>query len=253
VAGTASVFACCVDEYKPDLQFKTLLFPKAVSDGLWFPHAFIGGGGLCLRWFRDSFVQPAQEQLEEIYRTLDHEAAQLPPGSNGLIFIPHLGGRNYPYNSDVRGVWAGFSWGHDRKHFYKSILESLAYEYSYYLSIEKSLFPEVQFQEVRVIGGGSKSKVFNQIKANVLGIPYVQVTRDEVGVLGSALIAGFGVGIFDNLEEVARSCITTKHRIEPDPKRHEYYKHFAELYIKMFDVLQPFYHRMSEIASMNEP
>ena len=253
VAGTASVFACCVNEYKPDLEYKTLLFPKAASKGLWFPHAYIAGGGLCLRWFRDGMVKPGQDEMEDIYKVLDQEALSVPPGSDSLMFVPHLGGRNYPYNSEVRGVWAGFSWGHDRKHFYKSMLEALAYEYYYYLKIEKSLFPQVNFKEVRAIGGGSKSRVFNQIKANVLGIPYVQLTRDEVGGLGSAIIAGYGTGIFKSMEEASSRFIGTKNRIEPDMKLNEYYKNYAELYIDMFNMMNPFYERLSRISALERP
>ncbi len=253
VAGTASLLACCVGDYKPDLKFKTLLFSKAVSKGLWFPHAHIGGGGLCLRWFRDGIVKPDWGQMGTMYEVLDNESVHVPPGSDSLMFIPHLGGRKQPYNSEVRGVWAGFSWGHDRRHFYRSMLESVAYEYYYYLNIEKILFPEVNFKEVRVIGGGAKSEVFNQIKANVLGIPYIQLTREEVGTLGSAIIAGYAAGMFSNMEEVAKRFIATKNRIEPDMKLNEYYKNFAELYIDMFDILDPFYDRLSQISAMEKP
>lgn len=253
VAGTASLLACCVDEYKPDLKFKTLLFPKAASKGLWFPHAYISGGGLCLRWFRDGIVKPGEDEFNQIYRMLDNEALDIPAASDSLMFIPHLGGRNYPYNNDVRGTWSGFTWGHERKHFYKSMLEGIAYEYYYYLKIERDLFPNVNFKEVRAIGGGSKSRVFNQIKANVLGIPYVQLNREEVAGLGSAINAGYAVGIFDDMEETAKKFVSTKNRIEPDLKITEYYKNFAELYIDMFGILDPFYKRLADISTIERP
>ena len=253
VAGTASVFACCVDKFNPDLKHKTLLFPKAASKGLWFPHAYIGGGGLCLRWFRDGIIKPDVELVEGAYDVLNEGASEVPAGSDSLMFIPHLGGRNYPYNSEVRGVWAGFSWNHDRRHFYRSMMEAIAYEYYYYLKIQKSLFPEVEFKEVRVIGGGSKSKLFNQIKADVLGLPYVQLTREEVGVLGAAIIAGYGVGIFNNMEETAKKFVSTKNRIEPNMELHEYYKNYAELYSDTFNIMDPFYKKLSKISSIKRP
>ncbi len=253
VAGTAAVFACCVDEFRPDVENKTLIFPKAASEGLFFPHAFIGGGGLCLRWFRDGMVQPSDDELGNMYNTLNDEAEDLPPGSDGLLFVPHLGGRNYPYNSEIRGTWSGYSWGHERKHFYKSIMEAIAYEYYSYLQIEKGLFPEVEFKEVRVIGGGSKSPMFNQIKADVLGIPYVQLDREEVGVLGSAIIAGYGVGLFDDLNETAKRFVNTRNRIEPNMERHAYYKNYAELYKDMINTMDPIYKRMAELAAVPAP
>lgn len=253
VAGTASLLACCVDSFKPDLKYKTLLFPRAASEGLWFPHAFIGGGGLCLRWFRDGIMQPGESLLREAYNILNEEASSVSPGSDSLMFIPHLGGRNYPYDSRVRGIWAGFSWGHDRKYLYRSMLESIAYEYYYYLKIEKELFPEVEFKEMRIIGGGSRSKLFSTIKTNVLGIPSVQLTREEVGVLGSAIIAGYGAGIYGSMEEPAGRFISTKNRIEPDMKLNEYYRNFAETYIDMFNMLGPLYDRLEKLSQLKRP
>ncbi|MDF2614414.1 MAG: xylB [Clostridia bacterium] len=247
VAGTASVFACCVDKFNPDLKHKTLLFPKAASKGLWFPHAYIGGGGLCLRWFRDGIVKPTKEQLEEAYNMLNEEAKDVKPGTDGLLFVPHLGGRNYPYNNEIRGTWAGFSWGHERKHFYKSMMEAIAYEYYYYLSIEKELFKDMQFKEVRVIGGGSKSQLFNQIKADVLGIPYVQVSRTEVGVLGSAICAGYGVGIYKDMEQTAKSFVTTKNCIEPNEKNTKIYQEYANVYLEMIQTMEPIYKKIYQL------
>ena len=248
VAGTASVLACCVDEYRPDNAFKTLIFPKAVPQDLWYPHACVSGGGLCLRWFRDNFTQPSQEALEDFYETLDEESKEVPSGSDSLFFIPHLGGRGYPYDNRMRGAWAGLNWGHDRSHLYKSIMESIAYEYSHFLKIEKSLFPEVEFKEIRSIGGGSKSEVFNRIKANVLGIPYVGLTREEVGELGSAIIAGHSVGIFKDIKETSKSLVSTKSRIEPDMVMHRYYRELTELYSDLLQSLDPFYDRLSKIS-----
>jgi xylulokinase len=223
-----------------------LLFPKAVSEGLWHPHAYIGGGGLCLSWYRDSILQLGAEAGKISYADLDSEAAQIPPGADKLLFIPHLGGRSNPCDSDMRGAWAGLSWSHKRGHFYRSILESIAYEYEIYLSIERELFPEIQFREVHVIGGGAKSQIFNQIKADVLGIPYVEVDCQEVACLGSALIAGKAAGVFENIEKTALAFTKTKNRIEPNPQNYAVYHEYAGLYREMMKDLKPFYRRLSK-------
>ncbi len=251
VAGTASVLACCVTDYRPDLTHKTLFFPQAVVPGLWYPHAFIRGGGLCLRWFRDNIVKPERDQIELIYSILDEAAKNVPAGSDSLFFIPHLGGRQSPYHNEVRGVWAGLSWGHDQRHLYKSILESIAFEYCYYLKIERSLFPEVEFKEIRVFGGGSKSEVFNQIKANILGIPYVQLNRDEVGELGSAIIAGYGIGLFKDMVETTDRFVAPWNRIEPDMKIHKVYQSVVEVYTDLIERLDPFFDTLSNLGSHN--
>jgi len=79
----------------------------------------------------------AKEKGVDPYEILNKKIEKIPPGSDGLIFIPHLGGRVCPYNPYVRGSWFGFSWGHTKFHFYRAILEGIAYEYSYYFDILK--------------------------------------------------------------------------------------------------------------------
>lgn len=257
VAGTASLLACCVDEFVPDVENRTIIMPRGVQPELWFPHAYIGGGGLCLRWFRDTFA--SQEKLEaaangkSVYDLLNEAARTVPPGSRGLLFIPHLGGRIYPYDSNVRGAWIGFSWNHDRGSFYRSILESIAYEYYYYLKIERKLFPHVEFKEVRVIGGGARSDLWNQIKANILGIPYVSLDREEVAILGSALLAGYAVGLYKDLTAVAGELTRPVKRYEVDAKLHAYYQPYAELYAKLFATLAGTYAEIVRLAARPLP
>ena len=241
VAGTASVFACCVDSFKPDLKFKTLVFPKGVSNGLWYPHAYIAGGGLCLNWFVENFMQ---KQIKvEAFNSLNIMAQKIPPGSDGLYFIPHLGGRTYPYDSNMKGSWIGLKWGHTAGHMYRAILESIAYEYYIYLTIEKELFPDIQFDRVRVIGGGAESSVFNRIKSDVLGIPYVTINRKETATLGSAIIAGHSVGVFTNMEETARRITSIESEIKPNLENHILYKELAESYRSLLGILSKFYNR----------
>jgi xylulokinase len=103
----------------------------------------------------------------------------------------------------MRGAWLGFSWGHTQAHFIRAIAEGVAYEYAYYLRILRSLWPDQALTEARVIGGGALSRVWNQIKADVLNIPYRQVLRAESATWGSALVAGKACGIISDLAEAA--------------------------------------------------
>ncbi|MCX8201645.1 MAG: FGGY family carbohydrate kinase, partial [Candidatus Caldarchaeum sp.] len=166
IAGTASAFYVSVDKIVPDLRHRTLLYLKSVVPDLWCVGAYINGGGLCLRWFRDEIAKQekamALEQGRDPYEILDEKAAEIPAGSEGIFFIPHLGGRAYPYNPKIRGLWLGFTWRHTTAHLYRSILESIAYEYNHYLTILRQLLQNVAINEVRGIGGGSRSKIWNQ-------------------------------------------------------------------------------------------
>jgi xylulokinase len=169
--------------------------------------AYVAGGGLNLRWFRDS-ISGGLSKTGNLgdragYETLDALAADIPPGSDSLVFIPHMGGRNTPNNTDMRGAFFGLTWRHGQAHLYRAIMESVAYEYSLYLRSVKSLAPDLAFQRALNIGGGARSAVFRQIKSDVLGLDYQCLERDEFGTLGSAIIAGGSVGVFDDLASTA--------------------------------------------------
>lgn len=257
VAGTASVFASCTDSFSPDVDYGTIMCSRSVIKGLWNPIAFINGGGLCLRWFRDEIAikesEIARKKDQDPYYYLDQQAAKVPPGSEGLLFIPHFGGRVLPPQPSIRGSWVGLSWGQKKASLYRSILESVAYEYYYYYRIKKELYPGTEFKEARVLGGGSKSKLWNQIKSDVLNIPYVKVVQDEPAILGSAIIAGYAVGMFDDLAGTARQFVNKREEFTPRGNYHEFYEKHAEAYIELMSDLQGTYSRLDEISELTPP
>jgi xylulokinase len=230
-AGTASVFAATTDHFIADEKHGAMLVMRSVIDGLWIPLAYIAGGGLALRWFRDTFYD-GDTPSDALYEQMAHDAKNVPLGSDGLYFSPHLNGRICPANPAMRGAWVGFTWGHSKPHFYRAILESVAYEYAYYLSIIRELLPALTLQEARVIGGGAQSHFWNQIKADVLGVPYQRLQRPEFGTWGSALLAGYGVGIYDNLAEAAeRTTARAGNAIHFDVEKHQQYAPHVQGYI----------------------
>ncbi len=206
-AGTASVLAGCTDRFTPDVQHRALLVMRSVVPDLWVPLAYIAGGGLALRWFRDQFYNTLrgepQPSDDDLYDRMTAAAAGVPAGADGLFFSPHLGGRICPAEPAMRGAWVGFSWTHTQAHFFRAVLEGVAFEYAYYLNILHSLIPELELIEARAIGGGARSRVWNQIKADILNVPYQPLQRAEFATWGSALIAGYAVGLFTDLAEAA--------------------------------------------------
>lgn len=238
VAGTASVLAASTNTYFADVTNRALLTMRSVIPGLWNPLAYIGGGGQALRWFRDHFFNTLHGELQswsfELYDQLIALAAQVPPGSDGLFFSPHLGGRICPATPEMRGAWIGFSWSHKQAHFARSILESVAYEYAYYLSILREAVPDLALTETRAIGGGARNDLWNQIKANVSGVPYQRLQRTEFGSWGSAMIAGKAAGIFDDLTEVAmRHAQPASEPLRPDPEIFSVYQPLVAKHIAL--------------------
>ncbi len=242
VAGTAAVLAGCTDTFVADEKNRTLLTMRSVVPGLWNPLAYIAGGGLAIRWFRDQFFNAhkgkTQQVTDKIYDEMTTLAATVPPGSDGLFFSPHLGGRICPATPEMRGSWLGFSWGHTQAHFARSVLESVAYEYAYYLNILRQLIPDLALFEARVVGGGAASPVWNQIKADVLGVPYQPLQGNEFGSWGSAMIAGKTAGIFDNLITVASEhARPASAPLSPDPDNYATYQPLVVQHIQWQSML----------------
>ena len=251
VAGTASVFAVVVDRFAADQTHRTLFTAHTAVPGLYYTLAYINGGGLNLRWFRDEIAADekaaADARGENIYQVLDRMAADVPPGADRLLFLPHLGGRVCPGEPNTRGLFIGLSWNHHKAHLYRAMLEALGYEYAYYLKIVRSLLRDLPVRETRVIGGGARSKLLNQIKADILGVPYVTLNREEFAVLGSAILAGYAVGVFPDLADTAQRFTQITGRIEPNMEHHATYQHFAELYASLFDVTRPVFDSLAAI------
>jgi len=169
-------------------------------------------------------------------------AAALPPGADGLFFSPHLGGRICPATPQMRGSWIGASWSHSQAHFFRAILESIAYEYAYYLGILRELIPDLSLVEARAVGGGARSNAWNQIKSNVLGVPYQRLAGNEFGTWGAAMIAGKAAGIIENLAEHARkTALPPGDPIQPDPASFQVYQPLVKRYIRMQEMLEQFY------------
>lgn len=236
-AGTAAVLAGCTDTFVADESHRALLTMRSVIPGLWNPLAYIAGGGQALRWFRDVFFAaqggaPATSASGDLYPAMLELAAGVAPGCDGLYFSPHLGGRICPAAPQMRGAWVGVSWSHTQAHFLRAVLESVAFEYAWYLGILREAIPDLALTEARAIGGGARSHVWNQIKADVLGVPYQRLEGSEFGSWGSAMIAGKAAGVFENLAAVAETfAIRAGEPARPRPDVHAVYAPLVQQYI----------------------
>ncbi len=246
VAGTASCFSLYVDQYVPDVKYKTLLFPRAVMRDDYYPMAYINGGGLDLEWAKDEFFSELASS-SQAFTLINEKVEGVASSPVPIVFIPHLRGRNCPGEPYFRGVFAGFSWEHKREHLFRAILEGIAFEYAYYLKIIRESLPEAQFFEVRVIGGGAKSSLWNRIKASVLGIPYTEIDRKECAIWGSALLAGFGVGVFTDLKEKALQSVRKVQVHYPDEKLSRFYEKLLPFYLEVMEKMGKVFQNHGEL------
>lgn len=235
----------CVDRYVPDTGHRTLENLPSPIPGLYLPSVFLTGSGMTHAWFTEVFAdgekKAAAEGGRSVYELLDAKASTVAPGSEGLMALGLLGGRGYPSDSSIRGLWLGHSWVHKKEHFYRSLLESFAYEYGCALDVMRENYPDLAFEEIRVIGGGAKSALWSQIKADVMGVRYVALGREDFTLLGDILLAGSAVGVFGDLCADAKRFAERTRTFEPDKKKTDHYRRYTDIYRGLFERLRGVY------------
>ena len=154
----------------------------------WSPTA-----GMSLKWFKNILCENFS------FSDLDTLASEIPPGCDGLTFLPYLCGSTMPkYNPKARGSFTGLTTEHTRGHFARSIMEALSYTLKNnfdYLGIEVS--------EIRAMGGGANSDLWCQMKADVTGKTLVTLKNKETACLGAAILAGVGIGALKSIEKAS--------------------------------------------------
>ena len=228
VAGTASVFAGTTQVFRPDAKYRMLGCGRAATPGLWHPYAYINGGGMNLEWFRQTITERGEKPptLERLNRL----AERVKPTDDLPLFVPHLGGRVCPSQPDLRGAWIGLTWDHSLGHLYRAALEGVVLEYVIYQKKLKELNEDLRVAELRITGGGERSRLWNTIKADALQLPVRRIARSEGAPLGAALLAGYGVGLFRSLRTTANRWIAVGERIKPNRHLASYYAERAARY-----------------------
>ncbi|MGB7872827.1 MAG: FGGY-family carbohydrate kinase, partial [Anaerolineales bacterium] len=191
---------------------------------------FVSGGNY--RWFRDQFA------VGESFFTLDSEAAQIAPGAEGLVFLPSLMGALAPtWNESARGVYAGITLAHTRGHFARALLEGTAYAVRD-ITIQMQI-SGMELRELRVMGGGARSPLWNRIKADITGLPVSVPEITETTALGAAFLALVGIGAYTTLTEVSDHVVKIHECIEPDPATMSVYADAYEQYRQTYFAMLP--------------
>jgi xylulokinase len=248
VAGTASVFAATTNQFKADTRWRTLGWGQSATPGLWHPYAYVNGGGRNLEWFAAELAQQGKTDSEKTLAQLNRLASSIKPALDDPLFVPHLGGRVSPSQPQLRGSWTGLTWSHTAAHLYRAVLEGVALEYCIYRDVLQLVNPELNIREVRIIGGGEKSALWNQIKADALGIPVVQINRHEGAPLGAALLAGYGVGLFSKLEVAAARWIGKGEVVRPSRRLDSHYQTRLARYVRLLQHLNQWAESQSQIT-----
>lgn len=203
-------------------------------------------GGMALKWFRDAFSSEQERASyhagQDGYERLAHDAAQIPPGCEGLTMLPHLMGAYSPeYNAQARGVFYGFTLRHSRAHFARAVFEGVAFMLKRNLDEMAAL--GIPAHTVRSMGGGAKSRMWLQIKADVTGLAIETLEQQETAILGNAIIAAVAVGAFQTLDQACAAMVRVSGQIEPQPALHAAYAKAYARYCAVYDALDGLFRR----------
>jgi xylulokinase len=203
-------------------------------------------GGMALTWFRDQFgadeVARAPRDGRSAFDLLTDLAAGVKPGAEGLTMLPHLMGAFSPeYEPDARGAFYGFTLHHGKAHFVRAVLEAVAFMLR--RNIESLAGAGALATEIRSHGGGARSVLWNQVKADVSGLTVLTLEGEDAAVRGDAMIAGVAMGVFPDLAAASSSMVTIRDHYDPNPANRAAYDDAYNRYVELFDALRPMYNR----------
>lgn len=234
VVGTSGVIFAPLDHYAYEPDGRLHAFCHAVPNTWHFMGVMLSAAG-SLQWYRDTLASGVE------FDALLKPAADIPPGSEGLFFLPYLTGERTPHPDPLaRGAFIGLTTRHTQAHMTRAVLEGVAFGLKDGLRLmeEAGLTGEV---EIRVSGGGARSPLWRQILADVLGAPLVTTSTTEGAAYGAALLASVGVGIHTDVPTACQQAVKTGEATVSGVNRASYdapYHRYAALYPALQDIFQ---------------
>jgi xylulokinase len=201
--------------------------------------------GMFLKWFKDNFCelesQKAEAEGRSVYALFDEIVAATAPGANGLIAYPYLNGSLQPHNNpNVRGVFFGAGLDSKKEHFLRAIFEGVAFMLRENMELIEEV-NRISIGEIRTLGGGSKSAVWRQIKADVTQKPIAALAESECASLGVAILAAVALGYFPSVEEAALGANAETDQASPNPEFAPLYERMYRTYDALYDRLEPLF------------
>lgn len=247
---TGTIEAIAVAMRKPLLNKRMLSLNYAcychVKEEMYFT---VGGGhaaGLLFRWIRDEFCEKEKENAEKTnkiaYDLMTENAASSPLGSSGVYVVPYFLGSGTPTSNPYsRGVIFGLQVSHRKNDMIRAALEGITYELRRNVELLETL---CQVTEIRTIGGGTKSELWLQLKADITGKRIVVPSVTESVSLGAALLAGVGTGVFSSVDRAVENVYEAKFVVKSDDESHEKYDLHYKEYLHISRLVDEFFRQI---------
>ena len=211
-----------------------------VIPGKYVAYAFSYTGGALIQWCLNTFAKAEAEEAKKkgisVHTLLEQQYERQEP--TGLLVLPHFAGAATPYmDTGSRGAILGLSAGTTLPEIYRACMEGVAYEMR--LNYDALADSGIHFTKLHATGGGAKSRVWMQMKADILNLPITSLKTSDAGTVGSAMLTGVAVGVFRDLKEAAAVMVRQRETFDPDPRRHEQYMQIYERYRKVYQAVRP--------------
>ncbi|MBQ8301726.1 MAG: xylulokinase [Clostridia bacterium] len=246
--GTSGVVFAHTDKVSIDPKGRVHTFCCAVPN-CWHIMGVTQAAGLSLKWFRDNFcgdfMEKAEKEGVDPYYLMDKAAAEIPVGSNRLIYLPYLMGERTPHlDPDSRGVFFGLSAIHTKADMIRAVMEGVAYSLNNCNDILGEMGTTVD--EMMACGGGGTSSLWRQMLADLYGCDVKTVSSKEGPALGVAILASVGAGIYDSVQSAFDKEIKNDKTCAPIKENEEAYKKFYAVYNSLYGHLKDDFKTLGE-------
>lgn len=219
--------------------------------GMYMPTGTMQAAGASYQWARDQLCaeekQAAGISGVSVYELMNQLAAQAPPGANGLLYLPYLMGERSPHwNPNARGAFIGLTIRHTRADMLRAVLEGVTMNLRTILTTFTAQGAAVE--SMRLIGGGARGRFWNQMMADIYGIPVLRLSMlEEATSMGAALAGGIGVGLYRDFV-LAEAMNPVVESIEPDPIAQRVYAELYPVFLDAYTSLAPLYDRIANLS-----
>lgn len=213
-----------------------------VVPGTYVAYAFSYTGGALIQWCVENLAKREQEQAKEqgisVNEFLEMAYADKEGEPSGLLVLPHFAGAATPYmDTGSKGAVLGLTAASTVAEIYRGCMEGVAYEM--YLNYQALQGSGICFERLHATGGGARSAVWMQMKADVLNLPITALKTVDAGTVGSAMLTGVAIGMFRDLKEAAGRMVEETVTYEPRPEMHEKYMQVFERYRRVYEAVRP--------------
>ncbi|MBM3705033.1 MAG: hypothetical protein FJW66_00765 [Actinobacteria bacterium] len=247
--GTIECVTTAFSKFNTDpvlLKYNHPIYCHVIKD-LYITIAWCFTAGALLKWYKDNIaveeVRKAEENGLDVFDIIISEASKDP---SRILVLPHFVGSGTPYlDSKSLGAIVGMTLATSRQDIIKGIMDSLSYETKW--NMETVEMSGIKIGDLNLFGGGARSDILPQIKADIFEREVHALTISETGALAAALLAGSATGIYKNLEEAVSNIIKPRKVFYPESKFREKYRKTYEIFKKLYPALLDVNHRLSEL------